>query len=132
MPVTFMADTATVLIVDRIGYLRDLYGLADVVFVGKSLRGSGGQNMLEPLSLGKPTLVGPRTENFRDVVSIFTQRAPCLKINTPAGTDRATAVICYMTPSDAQGLASQRKRKSRGIRGATEVTVRAIEEILGP
>ena len=64
-------DAQSVLIVDRIGYLRDLYSLADVVFVGKSLRGAGGQNMLEPLSLGKPTLVGPRTENFRDVVRIF-------------------------------------------------------------
>ena len=42
-PVTFMADASTVLIIDRIGYLRDLYGLADVVFIGKSLRGAGGK-----------------------------------------------------------------------------------------
>ena len=46
-----------------------LYGLADVVFVGKSLCAHGSQNMIEPCLCGKPTFVGPYTENFRPVMS---------------------------------------------------------------
>ena len=46
-----------------------LYGIADVVFVGKSLCAHGSQNMIEPCLCGKPTLVGPYTENFRPVMS---------------------------------------------------------------
>ena len=46
-----------------------LYGIADVVFVGKSLCAHGSQNMIEPCLCGKPTFVGPYTENFRPVMS---------------------------------------------------------------
>ena len=45
------------------------YGIADAVFVGKSLREHGSQNMIEPCLCGKPTVVGPYTENFRPVMS---------------------------------------------------------------
>lgn len=46
-----------------------LYGIADVVFVGKSLCAHGAQNMIEPCLCGRPTVVGPHTENFRPVMS---------------------------------------------------------------
>ncbi len=130
-PVTFMADASTVLIIDRIGYLRDLYGLADVVFIGKSLRGAGGQNMLEPLVLGKPTLVGPRTENFRDIVNIFTPTGALLEVNTPQEMIAQLRSLLYDPQRCARvGLAAQQELARH--QGATEVTVRAIEEILGP
>ena len=61
LPPVYLADTT--------GELMGLYGIADVVFVGKSLRAHGAQNMIEPCLCGKPTLVGPYTENFRPVMS---------------------------------------------------------------
>ena len=60
-PPVFLADTT--------GELMGLYGIADVVFVGKSLCAHGSQNMIEPCLCGKPTYVGPYTENFRPVMS---------------------------------------------------------------
>lgn len=60
-PPVYLADTT--------GELMGLYGIADVVFVGKSLCAHGSQNMIEPCLCGKPTLVGPYTENFRPVMS---------------------------------------------------------------
>lgn len=60
-PPVFLSDTT--------GELMGLYGLADVVFVGKSLCAHGSQNMIEPCLCGKPTFVGPYTENFRPVMS---------------------------------------------------------------
>ena len=60
-PSVYLADTT--------GELMGLYGIADVVFVGKSLKAHGSQNMIEPCLCGKPTFVGPYTENFRPVMS---------------------------------------------------------------
>ena len=58
-----------VYLADTTGELMGLYGIADVVFVGKSLCAHGSQNMIEPCLCGKPTFVGPYTENFRPVMS---------------------------------------------------------------
>ena len=62
-------DYPPVYLADTTGELMGLYGIADVVFVGKSLCAHGSQNMIEPCLCGTPTLVGPYTENFRPVMS---------------------------------------------------------------
>jgi len=64
-----MGAHAPVYLADTTGELMGLYGIADVVFVGKSLCAHGSQNMIEPCLCGKPTAVGPYTENFRPVMS---------------------------------------------------------------
>lgn len=56
-----------VAIVDTLGQLPTYYGLATVVFVGGSLIPHGGQNPIEPASLGKPVLVGPWMHNFAEI-----------------------------------------------------------------
>ena len=62
-------SSTPVYLADTTGELMGLYGIADVVFVGKSLCAHGSQNMIEPCLCGKPTAVGPYTENFRPVMS---------------------------------------------------------------
>ncbi len=57
---------ARVVLVDVIGPLYDLYGLAHVTFVGGSLAPKGGQNLMEPASWGKPVIFGPHVDNFED------------------------------------------------------------------
>ena len=42
-----------VLIIDKMGLLAKLYGLADIAFVGGSFRGSV-HNVMEPAALGRP------------------------------------------------------------------------------
>ncbi len=51
-------------IIDTIGDLFTLYGLADVTFVGGSLVPHGGQNILEPAAWGLAPIYGPHLENF--------------------------------------------------------------------
>ncbi|MFB0521961.1 MAG: 3-deoxy-D-manno-octulosonic acid transferase [Desulfatiglandales bacterium] len=53
-----------VFILDTLGELGQVYGLADVAFVGGSLAPIGGHNLLEPASFGVPVLFGPHTHNF--------------------------------------------------------------------
>lgn len=55
-------------LVDRLGILARLYGCADVAFVGGTLDGTGGHNVLEPLKHGVPAVVGPFNRNIEDVI----------------------------------------------------------------
>jgi 3-deoxy-D-manno-octulosonic-acid transferase len=56
--------TQPVVVVDTIGDLLGLYGVADVAFVGGSLVPHGGQNLLEPAAWGVAPLYGPHVGNF--------------------------------------------------------------------
>ena len=55
---------ADILILDTVGELFDFYGLSTVAFVGGSLVRLGGQNPLEPIAWGVPTLHGPAHGRF--------------------------------------------------------------------
>lgn len=56
-----------VYILDTIGELFYLYGIADICFVGGTLAAHGGHNILEPIFFSKPTLFGPFMDNFEDI-----------------------------------------------------------------
>lgn len=69
-PATADGDaTMRVWIANTTGELRGWYALADLVVVGKSFQGIGGQNPVEPILAGRPVIVGPHMENFAEVVS---------------------------------------------------------------
>ena len=53
---------------DTMGELRSYYELADLVILGGSIKNFGAQNPIEPLSFGKPTIIGPSIYNFQDVI----------------------------------------------------------------
>jgi len=64
----------SVLLLDVIGELADLYTLATLVFVGGSLCARGGQNILEPAICGKPVIFGPHIDNILDLVKVLLGR----------------------------------------------------------
>jgi len=61
-----LAADVDVFLGNSVGELLTYYAAADVAFVGGSLLPLGGQNLIEPLAVGTPTLVGPHTFNFAD------------------------------------------------------------------
>ena len=54
-----------VMFIDTLGDLGKYYARADIAFVGGSLVGVGGHNLLEPAFFKKPVLFGPFMANFR-------------------------------------------------------------------
>jgi 3-deoxy-D-manno-octulosonic-acid transferase len=65
----------SVILIDSIGELAAIWGLADVAFVGGSLwPGRGGQNMMEPAAYGASIMFGPHIANFRDTVDQLLER----------------------------------------------------------
>lgn len=56
-----------ILIGDTMGEMAFYLSCADDVMMGGTLMGTGGQNLIEPLSLGKPVILGPSTYNFAQI-----------------------------------------------------------------
>jgi 3-deoxy-D-manno-octulosonic-acid transferase len=60
------AGSESVIIIDQMGILNDLYLAADLAFVGGTLVEVGGHNILEPVWAGTPVLFGPSINNVKD------------------------------------------------------------------
>lgn len=58
-------------LVDVHGVLAQMYGIADVAFVGGTLVQIGGHNVLEPAMRGVPFIVGPHYDSYTDIVEIL-------------------------------------------------------------
>src|SRR5947199_5236052 len=81
---TRWAEKTPVLVVDTLGELSAVWGLADVAFVGGSLvPGRGGQNMMEPAAYGASVLFGAHTENFRETVEQLLERGGARRVDSP-------------------------------------------------
>ncbi|MFH1062964.1 MAG: 3-deoxy-D-manno-octulosonic acid transferase [Candidatus Omnitrophota bacterium] len=70
-----------IFLLDMMGVLTDYYQLADIVFVGGSLIKHGGQNPIEPASLGKPIVFGKYMFNFAEVVKLFLDNHAAVCVN---------------------------------------------------
>ena len=117
-----------VFLLDSIGELASLYALATVAFVGGSLVERGGHNILEAAQYGVPVLVGPHTENFRDIVNLF-RDAGAVRVVGPA---ELPLVLTELVENEAERKAmGQRALETlQAHRGATERTLQALGALL--
>ena len=89
-----------VILIDTLGELASAWGLADVAFVGGSLKpGRGGQNMMEPAAFGAAVLFGPYTSNFREVVEQLLARGGARRVVD--ATDLAEALLADLDDPEA-------------------------------
>ena len=117
-----------VLLIDSIGELAGLYALADVAFVGGSLVPRGGHNIIEPAQHGVPILVGPHTENFRDIVNLFLA-SDGLRVVT---ADRLAITLLGLFERDDERLALGKRAAEtlRSQQGATEFALGRLKDLL--
>ena len=118
------SGTFDVLILDTIGELMRAYQIATVAFVGKSLAPNvtGGQNPIEPVACGVPTLFGPNMQNFRFVAEILASSGAARRVND--GPELLQAI---------SGILSSPKTRERMAKAARDVLAAnrgAIDRIL--
>ena len=118
-----------VVIVDTVGDLFALYGLADVVFVGGSLVPHGGQNILEPVVWGKVPLYGPFLDNFRPAQGLLEKAAASLPVQDEAGLV-AAARFCLENPTAIKDRARQGQEALQVHRGAARRQAELLEPII--
>jgi 3-deoxy-D-manno-octulosonic-acid transferase len=76
------ADTA-VFLGDTMGELAVFLGAADAAFIGGSLVGVGGHNLLEAAAAGLPVAVGPHTFNFAEITELLVERGAAVRVAGP-------------------------------------------------
>jgi 3-deoxy-D-manno-octulosonic-acid transferase len=123
------AAASSVLLLDTIGELAAIYGLADAVFIGGSLQPLGGHNPLEPAVAGRVPVFGPSMDNFREVAQELVEARAAIVVQS--GQELGDAWISLL---DDPGRRSTMGRAALELverrRGATAATLDRLAAVL--
>lgn len=118
-----------ILILDTVGELADVYGLATVAYVGGSLIPRGGQNPLEPARWGVPVLFGPHMSNFKEMAKGFEERSAALRV-ADAESLLTTLRELIASPAKRAALGDAARACADAQRGALEANLALVAEAL--
>ena len=121
-----------VLVVNSTGELGSLYKRATLAFVGKSLRGQGGQNFIEAAPVGVPIVVGPNMQNFKVITREFINQQAVVQV-----TDEFELANClhalFASDETRRELGDRARATFQANLGAArrtaEVIVRSLENV---
>jgi 3-deoxy-D-manno-octulosonic-acid transferase len=122
-------DPERVALVDTIGELEAIYGLADLVFVGGSLVPHGGQNMLEPAAQGRAVLFGPHVANFAQEAQLLLSSGAARRVQDEADLARAIRELLADEPERTR-MGRAAMLAVAGQRGATQRTLAALAAVV--
>jgi 3-deoxy-D-manno-octulosonic-acid transferase len=126
---TITTGKPTVILGDTMGDLKKFYALAAVVFVGRSLVPMGGSDMMEPTALGKCTLFGLHSFNFKQTVEVLLKGHGALEASDEADLfDKILQTL--INPDFANRVAQNGQTVIRQNQGATQKTLDAIRRII--
>jgi len=124
----FSKLTGGVLLLDSIGELAAIYSLATIAFVGGSLVPRGGHNILEAAQHGVPIMVGPHTDNFRQMLQAF-ERAGAVRVIAP--NEVSSALLHLLdNPAERQTLGVRAVEQFQAQAGATARTLAYLTQLL--
>jgi 3-deoxy-D-manno-octulosonic-acid transferase len=111
--------TTPVMLGDSMGELLAYYAAADVAFVGGSLLPLGGQNLIEPIAIGTPTLIGPHTFNFAAAAEQAVEGGAALRVADAADLVRVTGAL-LVDAAARNAVRAQCRSFMSAHRGATD------------
>lgn len=116
---------------DTIGEMGLFLNLTEIVFVGKSLKGGGGQNPLEPAMLGCAVLSGSNIENFRESYSRLLKNGGARFVRDGEMLAKGVSYL-IANPQARQAMAAGGKTTLADMSGALKATIRALEPYINP
>jgi 3-deoxy-D-manno-octulosonic-acid transferase len=115
-------------VLDTIGELGMAYSFADVVVMGRSFGRLYGSDPIEPASLGKPVVIGPRVQDFKDVVAAFRARGGIVQCE--AGELRAVLARLFDDPAHRAAVAARGRDTIREEQGGSARTAEVLLSML--
>jgi len=114
---------------DTMGDLKKFYSLGTVVFVGRSLVPMGGSDMMESAALGKCTIFGEHTFNFKQTVNALLGGDGAIEVKN--GDELFETIKKCLTDIDySEGISKKGIQIIKSNQGATDKTVGYIAELL--
>ncbi len=123
-----LSPEGTTVLLDSVGELSSVYGISDIAIIGKSFRGLGGQNPLEPAYWSKPIICGPHMENFPFVREFYREGA-ALEVKEEELSEKIKDLLLSPEKAKAIGLkAGELYRKNAGaVKRAMEIIENAMD-----
>ncbi len=123
-----VADTDVILL-DTIGDLIKAYTIATITFVGGSLVPEGGQNIMEPASLGKPVLFGPWMESFFETAELLKRTGGAQEVKDVY--ELADKIIHFLSNPKIRTAKGEELRKAvLSMQGATQRNIDLIRKVM--
>jgi 3-deoxy-D-manno-octulosonic-acid transferase len=122
-------DSRGLILLDTVGELAALYGVADVIFVGGSLVPAGGHNVIEPALHAKPVIFGPHMTNFREAAALLLRGGGGIQV-ADSSMLVGTVERLLGDPTLRREMGAAAWTAVRGHQGACQRTIEALERIL--
>jgi 3-deoxy-D-manno-octulosonic-acid transferase len=111
-----------VVVIDRLGMLGTLYGLADFAFIGGSLVACGGHNPLEPAAWGKAALFGSDMRDFAQIAEWLLQSGAAIQVKDTGSLERMFKELLD-DPAGVQEMGRKALAVFQAHKGAVQRTV---------
>jgi len=126
-----LSEKPPVILGDTMGDLRKFYSLATLIFVGRSLVPMGGSDMMEAAALGKCTIFGPHTFNFKQTVDALLAGCGAIRVKN---AEELFEMIqkCLINTAFSRKIAHNGQEIIKKNQGATQKTAEQIKKLLKP
>jgi 3-deoxy-D-manno-octulosonic-acid transferase len=98
-------EPAKIYVADTLGELGLFFRATPFAFIGNSLAGFGGHNIIEPALLGRPVICGPHLENFEEAAALLRNVGMLAEVSNADTLARAVA-HWLTTPPDGAAAAA--------------------------
>ncbi|NNP77071.1 3-deoxy-D-manno-2-octulosonate transferase [Acinetobacter sp. Ac_3412] len=123
-------EDTQVFLADSMGEMWLWYALSQACFVGGSLNEpGGGHNILEPMVLNVPTVIGPRYFNFQTIVDEFVAQQGIL-IGEDAAQVGQQLLACLEDDAQTQQLVTQAQRVLQTNKGSLQQHIQCLDHYL--
>lgn len=120
---------SSVILIDSMGELTNLYSIATYVFCGGSLVERGGHNILEVAVWGKPVFYGPSMADFIDAKELLESDGAGFSINNPQ--ELADRILYFVEHQQEYNIAGQRaKEVALAQQGSAKKHVQLLKKII--
>ncbi len=99
-----------VVLLDRMGVLRDLFPAARGAFLGGTLVPVGGHSPLEAAAAGCPVVAGPRVHHQEDLVRVLEEAGALVRV--PDGGEAGRALARWLADGGARETAGRAARRA--------------------
>ena len=118
-----------IVVLDTLGELASIYGIARVAFVGGSLRPFGGHSPLEPAAAGVPVMVGPYTDHFAEAASELLDAGGARRVRD--AVDLSATASAWLSDAGLRDRTARAARETiRAHAGSLQRTFDAIAAIV--
>jgi 3-deoxy-D-manno-octulosonic-acid transferase len=118
-----------ILLIDTLGELSAVWGLADIAFVGGTFAPRGGQNMIEPAGYGAAVVVGPGVWNFQDTVNHLLACGGAAQVATQQEFEKVLGTLAA-SGQQRRNLGDAAQSFVRSQHGATNRTIDLLDRLL--